>query len=447
VLGGCLGHHSRIAAALGLLVAIVALALPSAAAADYVAVKGAPAPGPAKYDRVWVQRIGPPSAKHVLVLVPGTQMGAGSVGFPGRAIQAELGSGWQVWAEDRREAAFVDRRGFAGSATAAKSYYLHRYHPVTTRTAPFARKWGLKVALNDLREVIKRAGAGGRSVVLGGHSLGAQEAVAYAAWDFNGHPGYQDLRGLVLIDGGEMGAFSSAIPPDDVGTARDQRAGVENHAAFEDVTRSGRPWIASTLAAVAGLYARKAPTVPSALAADPVVPNDLRPPFRTTNAGFLGNMFDDNHSRPGFESLRAHVGDFAAQGDPRPWVDGENASIARLASALSQSKPTFADWNFPRRLSVDANGADSMAPGPVTNLLGLRVWHTPEINVPLYAYQTDLTSGGVLAGAQRLKDASRIPQLVAVDDSANASHLDPLIAPPQTNRFIQTVVPFLRSIG
>ena len=35
-------------------------------------------------------------------------------------------------------------------------------------------------------------------------------AVAYAAWDFGGHPGYRDLNGLVLIDGGLLGSFDSA---------------------------------------------------------------------------------------------------------------------------------------------------------------------------------------------------------------------------------------------
>jgi pimeloyl-ACP methyl ester carboxylesterase len=376
-------------------------------------------------------------------------MGAGSVGFPARAIQARLGRGWQVWAEDRREVAFVDRKGFAArTVAAARTYYLRlKYHRTTTRMAPFVRRWGLKVALEDLRAVIKLARARGRSVVLGGHSLGAQEAIAYAAWDFNGHPGYQDLRGLVLIDGGEMGAFSSAIPADALSTAQDQKSAIDNGAAFGDITRSGRPWIASILSVVAGLYARKAPSAPSTIAADPLVSSDLRPPFPTTNAGFLGNLFDQTYSRPGFESLRARMGDFGAAGTPRPWVDGENVSVGRLAAALSQSKPTFADWNFPARLTLDANAADSLAPGPVTNFLGLRVWHTPEINIPLYAYQTDLTSGGVLLGAQNLKNASQIPELVPVDDSPYASHLDPLIAPPQANHFIQTVVPFLRSIG
>ncbi|MEA2424632.1 MAG: hypothetical protein QOH13_1042, partial [Thermoleophilaceae bacterium] len=50
-------------ARLVLAAAIVALALPSSAAADsYFSVKGAPAPGPSKYDKVWVQQIGPASA-------------------------------------------------------------------------------------------------------------------------------------------------------------------------------------------------------------------------------------------------------------------------------------------------------------------------------------------------------------------------------------------------
>jgi pimeloyl-ACP methyl ester carboxylesterase len=436
-------------ARLGVVAGILTLALPATAAADYIPVKGAPAPGPAKYNKVWVQRIGPHSATHVLVLVPGMQLGAGSVGFPGRAIQAALGSDWQVWAEDRRETAFVDRKGFsARSAPAAKAYYLGlKYKRTTTRTAPFVRKWGLKVALDDLRQVVKLARAGGRSVVLGGHSLGAQEAIAYAAWDFNGQAGYQDLRGLVLIDGGAMGASSMAIQPNQLQQARDQKAAIDNKAAFADVTYSGRPWIASILSAVAGIYALKAPSAPSALASDPVVSSDMRPPFPTTNAGFLGNLYDPDTPGRGFAALRTRLGGFAPQGDPRPWVDGENGSVARLAEALWQSKPTFGDWNFPSRLALDANGADSMGRNAVTNFLGLRLWHTAEINVPLYAYQTDASKGGVLTGAQNVKQASQIPELVAVDDSANASHLDPLIAPPQTNGFIQTVVPFLQSIG
>jgi hypothetical protein len=441
--------RSGSAAAILALSAILLFCLPSRAAADYFPVRGAPAPGPAKYDKVWVQRIGPHSARHVLILVPGMQDAAGSVAFPGRAIQAALGRGWQVWAEDRREVTFDDRRGFAAHrARTARAYYLGgNYHRTTTREVPFVRRWGLKVALEDLRNVVKAARAGGREVVLGGHSLGAQEAIAYAAWDFNGSAGYKDIRGLVLVDGGEMGAFSTAIPGDAVGEVAEKKAAIDHGTAFDDITGSRSPWIGSLLAEVAGLYALNAPDVPSALAADPVVPASLRPPFPTTNAGFLGNMFDQTYTRPGFESLRVRLGGFASQGEPRPWIDGENGTIARLAAALSQARPGFAELYFPSRLSLDAHAADSMGRNGVTNFLGLRLWHTAEINVPLYAYQTDLTQGGVLTGAQNVVNASRIPQLITVDDTANASHLDPLIAPPQTNSFVQTVVPFLQSLG
>ena len=46
-------------------------------------------------------------------------------------------------------------------------------------------------------------------MVLGGHSLGASLTLAYASWDFNGKPGYKDLDGLVLIDGGLLGSFDA----------------------------------------------------------------------------------------------------------------------------------------------------------------------------------------------------------------------------------------------
>ena len=69
---------------------------------------------------------------------------------------------------------------------------------------------GLKLQLSDLRSVVRRAAAGGRRVILGGHSAGASTAVAYAAWDFGGRPGYRDIDGLVLIDGGLLGSFRPA---------------------------------------------------------------------------------------------------------------------------------------------------------------------------------------------------------------------------------------------
>src|SRR5215470_17503251 len=76
--------------------------------------------------------------------------------------------------------------------------------------APYARSWGMRAAVEDLRVVVRAARHGGRHVVLGGHSLGATIAVAYATWDFGGRAGARDLSGLVLIDGGSSSGIGAA---------------------------------------------------------------------------------------------------------------------------------------------------------------------------------------------------------------------------------------------
>jgi len=433
------------------LVATALLALPASAAADsYFGIRGAPAPGPAKYDRVFVDQIGPPSADHVLVLVPGTGGAAGSLTFAARDIQAALGDRWMVWVEDRREVAFEDTSGFeSGDLDAASKYYLgFRYKSYRGKSVPFTRKWGLSVAMNDLHRVVAlaRGGNANRKVVLGGHSLGASEAITYAAWDFNGKGGYRDLAGVVLIDGGELGAFTGVRSRLTLKRAKKLKHAIDTGESFDDQIGLGIPSAPSIFATLAAMYALKAPDAKSALQHHPLVPAFLRPPFEVTNAAFLGGIFDKSHSPASFAALRMRAGDYAASGEPRPWADGENVPIARFAAAFAQLRPTFAEWYFPLRLSLDSFAADSMKRDAVTNFLGVRVWHTKEIDVPLYAYQTDLTNGGVLRGAANVKRASQIPRLDAVDDSANASHLDPVVAPPATNRFVQTVVPFLLSI-
>ena len=162
------------------------------------------------------ERFGPASAKRVLILVPGTQGGAGDFSLVGPEIARRV-KGLQVWAYDRRSQAFEDHTGFAtGDPDRAFGYYLRgeavgarHFAPVDGAKVPYVREWGLKLALEDLRQVVKRARRGGRKVILGGHSLGASMAVAYAAWDFDGRAGHRDLSGLVLIDGGLLGTFTS----------------------------------------------------------------------------------------------------------------------------------------------------------------------------------------------------------------------------------------------
>src|SRR5919106_1928859 len=103
------------------------LCAPAAAAERNVTVKGVPAAGPARYDRVFVQEVGPKRARRVLVLVPGFIGGAGGITPVAREIVRRV-PGLQVWIVDRRENAFEDTSVFeSGDPAAAQDYYLDRF--------------------------------------------------------------------------------------------------------------------------------------------------------------------------------------------------------------------------------------------------------------------------------------------------------------------------------
>ena len=67
----------RLTAAAFVVIALLVTSGSASAAEPYTSVKGAAGPGPARYDKVFVHRIGPAKAKRVLVLVPGFLGGAG----------------------------------------------------------------------------------------------------------------------------------------------------------------------------------------------------------------------------------------------------------------------------------------------------------------------------------------------------------------------------------
>jgi pimeloyl-ACP methyl ester carboxylesterase len=277
----------------------LALAAPAAAVDRYVPMKVPPGPGPAKYDRVFVQQLGPAGARNVLVLVPGTNGGAGAITAVARDIVRRAPS-TQVWIVDRREQALEDTSVFAsGDPQRAQDYYLgFQYRRVAGEDAKFVADWGLKLQLADLRSVIRRAGARGRRVILGGHSAGASTAVAYAAWDFAGHAGYRDLDGLVLIDGGLLGSFDSA----DLARAKRELADIRSGRVFYDVLELGLPEINGIFTEVAALWAYKRPSEPSVLQQYPLLPDSVKPPIRVTNKALFGFAFDEDTS-PDFLSI------------------------------------------------------------------------------------------------------------------------------------------------
>jgi pimeloyl-ACP methyl ester carboxylesterase len=435
------------------LLATLALAGPAAAATKTVAVKS-PGPGPSATDKVYVTKIGPSTAKTVLVLIPGFQGGAGDFTLVGRDIVRRV-PGVQVWALDRRSEALEDTRVFRDAVAqrttvkAAFDYYLGwladssvktHYQPLDQSKLGYAKRWGLSVALNDVRRVVLAARRQGKRVILGGHSLGASMTTLYATWDFHGRPGYKDVDGLVLIDGGTLGSFTV---PSLAGTKK-ALADLERGEPFVDLLGLRLPWAAGIFSQVAALAALEEPTAPSIMGTFPLLPAAFRPPIPATNRGGLGYAFDKDTSPPSLSLIRVNAGHLGQDGD---WVDGDVTPIKRLAEAFA-GQPNATEWYFPRKLTIDVDAAQFLERNAQTRLLGLRPWHLREVDVPVYAYQTDLTGGRVLRGARRFVSRSRSPRRLArfVDASKTDSHLDPLVAAPATSTFLKTVVPWLRAV-
>jgi pimeloyl-ACP methyl ester carboxylesterase len=174
---------------------LVLCAAPAVARDRVVTLRGFDAPGPARFDRVKVLVQGSPRARHVLVLEPGTSAGAPYFRLVAADIVRRL-TGWQVWSVDRRENVLEDHsvldRALAGKATVGQvfEHYLgwigsrpepaSHFRPLGSASAGFVKSWGMNVAMEDLRRVVRAARRGGRTVVLGGHSLGGAMTAAYA---------------------------------------------------------------------------------------------------------------------------------------------------------------------------------------------------------------------------------------------------------------------------
>jgi hypothetical protein len=94
---------------------------------------------------------------------------------------------------------------------------------------------------------------------------------------------------------------------------------------------------------------------------------------------------------------------------------------------------------------LDVQAAGALTTTPVTRLLGLRLNHTREIRLPLYAFQTSQAAPTVLDGARRLAQRSRIPPPTLASDTA-MTHFDPLTALTERNTFVRSVTPFVRRL-
>ncbi|MFG2875275.1 alpha/beta fold hydrolase [Streptomyces sp. NPDC048337] len=395
----------------------------------YVSMAGADAPGPSERDRVHVLKVGSPRARQVLVLVPGQFAAAGSLAPLARQLAARRPD-TQVWAVDRREQNLADLDGFRRSPDRAAEYYLGgHYRAQTPQSVPYTAEWGLAVELADLRKVVLAARDGGRrQVVLGGHSWGGTTALAYAGWDFAGRPGHRDLSGLVVIDGGVHDAFAGEgityrLTAEQADAWRER---IGRGEVFDESVTMGRTETFAILQQLAGTYAAAAPDQPSTLAAH--LPEWLRPASEVTNAGLVEWLYVTHPLVPDISINPAHT------------------PPAALARALAGPVPSVNQWYWPSRLTLDLQAADPFADTPVARGLGLRLWHTREIDVPLYSFQTGLTHGTANTAARWVVEQSRIRSATYAENPA-MTHLDPLFAAPEKNTLLETVTPFLARLG
>jgi hypothetical protein len=452
-----------LATALLALLLLLALPGPAGAATRFERLAGFDAPGtPAKYDRVGILEIGPKRAPNILVLNPGTSASAAYFAPLARDVVRKA-KGWQVWAVERRENLLEDHslldRGKRGTASPREvfDYYLgwltdssvtNHFRLIPDAEVAFAKGWGMRVQIEDLRRVVKRAQRQGRHVVVGGHSLGGTITSAYATWNFGGRPGARGLSGLVFIDGGSG--------PTPISQAEAEQG-------LSDLNAGSSPWLnfGGIPAPYAGLFnstgslgALTDPDSPSIGQAWSGLPANLKPPIPVTNRAQYGYALDTETSPAALGAAQAHLGHLAASGDPRGWDDaGELTPLDRYARMFSGFGLKGLDgtaWYHPMRLTLDGRAVAAGNRNPAQRVLDVRATHGDDLprSLRIYAFGAALGGTRVLDAARALAAQSHIPKshLTLVDRHTTYAHNDPNSAAPR-NAFVKKLIPFLRGIA
>jgi len=428
-------------------------------------MQGFAAPGtPAQYDKVGIIKVGPSSAKNVLVLEPGTS--AGSAYFvPLAKWIVSKSSGWQVWSVERRENLLEDQselnlyKKHKATTTQLFDYYLgylkdpsvtHHFQSVANSTVEFAKQWGMNVAVEDLHGVIGAAKKLGGRVVLGGHSLGGSVVTAYATWDFNGRAGADDLAGLVYIDGGSNPSPVSAQ------TATQQLQSLE--------APNSSPWLSfgGISAPFAGLFeatgsasALLDPNGPSLGQTSGLLPTDIVPAVPVTNVGQYGYSLNVATSPPSLVAAQGHLGQgIAASGPVHGWNgSGALTPIDRFATMFSGAGIQNVDgteWYFPQRLTDDTGAVANGNANPAQSVLDVdaTMGHALPKSLLIYAFGARLGGAGVLEAATILAKQSDIPMsnLTLINRQTTYAHNDPAGAYPN-NAFFDHLVPFLGKVS
>jgi pimeloyl-ACP methyl ester carboxylesterase len=400
--------------------------------------------------RVDTGKAAPKPARAIVLLMPGFLGGAGSFDSLARALvrRSTADAPLEAWALDRRSNALEDRTGIEAALAAHDPSLLTRYYfeggSVNGATfagfkkqsdVDFESEWGMVSTLADLRAVMALIPADQRKahVVLAGHSLGASIVSQFAAWDFDGTAGHDELAGLVLIDGvtgseGDALTVTQAqyetdgIPTTTMGTlpsVAQIRSG-SRYFAF--------PILESTLFPIGIDTAMRATWNPDAIERDVPRAQALQTVFlmdklpRFTNRAAFGLAFDAascpvsiaavNAGQSVGGALTPSTAAFGGGTVVKPteltatygWVEFDAVSPKEVTSlsdfALAWMRPgaDFGEWYFPTRLSLDSGlGASLTLSGtdwPVT-AHGLRAMHGRELSMPMLVEAAGILGGDV----------------------------------------------------
>jgi pimeloyl-ACP methyl ester carboxylesterase len=451
---------------LGALVACAAMPA-SASALGVTWMNGFDAPGtPAKYNKVGVIKVGPSSAKNVLVLMPGTS--AGSAYFvPFAKWLTSTVKGWQVWSVERRENLLEDQSVLdlakEGKATPQQlfDYYLGwlsnpsittHFQFIPTSAVEFAKQWGMNTTIQDLHRVIEEAKERRGKVVLGGHSLGGSVVTAYATWDFNGRAGADDLAGLVYDDG-------ASSPMAEGAQAAQQALQTLN-------APSQTPWLSfgGIGAPFAGLFnatgstgALIDPNSASLGQQFPLLPSNLKPPVPVTNLAQYGFALNVGTSPSSLIAAQAHLGKGISAttiNGFHTW-DGTGAltpidRYATMFSGMGMLNVDGTEWYFPQRLTDDTAAVGNGLPNPAQAILDVHSTMGRQLphSLRIYAFGAALGGPSVPAAAVALANQSDIPMrnLSLFNFQSTYAHNDPAGAYPD-NAFFEHLVAFLHNLG
>ena len=306
---------------------VIALALGAApASARDEADHGAdpPAPGPAQFNHVTVHQFGPASGKRVLVLMPGTA-GRRRRLHPRRPLSGQAGP---------RPAGLGDRpphpgaRGHGDLPPRADRGRSRCSRPSTTtsrfggvplpwrqRADPYARDWGMAVALNDARAVVLRARAHGRPAGRARRTLARRIAHrGLRRLGLQRAPRLQGPRGT-RPDRRRAARQLRRLRPRSGPAGRRATCRRATRSSTSSASASPRPPGCSPRSAA--LYAKKEPTAPATtLQSYPLLPAQFNPPFPVTNRALLGYAFDRDSSPADLGLLHINGGALAAVRQP-----------------------------------------------------------------------------------------------------------------------------------